>query len=370
MKRLFVTGVPVIGEELIGREEELKEIKHLLQTGQSVILIAPRRFGKTSLVLTLLKQLKKEGHYVADVDLFDIIDRRGLAERITESTLENKRIYGFITKLKEGAKDLFKGIEVRETIENFEFVLSFGQPKADISTLLREAFDLPEELAQRDNKDLFFFYDEFGDIKKFDGEEVLKLARSKFQRHRRVSYVFAGSYESVMKEIFADGKSAFYKFGRIVYLAEIAREDFTKYIDSKFQEEGISISGKIINQLLERTRCHPYYTQLLCQHIYYLVKGEKTVVVENDLLTGFENAFISERTYLEKVWEEMSGAPAQLTLLIKIARREGNLYALEHQNGINVSRCLTSLIKRGIIRRSNDTYQIIDPFFEYYLAKK
>lgn len=243
MKRLFVTGVPVIGEELIGREEELKEIKHLLQTGQSVILIAPRRFGKTSLVLTLLKQLKKEGHYVADVDLFDIIDRRGLAERITESTLENKRIYGFITKLKEGAKDLFKGIEVRETIENFEFVLSFGQPKADISTLLREAFDLPEELAQRDNKDLFFFYDEFGDIKKFDGEEVLKLARSKFQRHRRVSYVFAGSYESVMKEIFADGKSAFYKFGRIVYLAEIAREDFTKYIDSKFQEEGISISG-------------------------------------------------------------------------------------------------------------------------------
>lgn len=370
MKRLFVAGVPVIGEELIGREEELKEIKHLLQTGQSIILIAPRRFGKTSLVLTALKQLKEEGHYVADVDLFGITDRRGLAERITEATLENKRIYGFIDKLKEGALDLFKTIEIRQTIEDFEFVLGFGQPKVEPLTLLKETFDLPQKLAQKDNKDLFFFYDEFGDIKKFDGEEILKLARSKFQRHNRVSYIFAGSYESVMKEIFADGRSAFYRFGRIIYLKEIKERDFTEYIMERFRQENLHISEEITKNLLSKTRCHPYYTQLLCQHIYYLVKGEKERIEEIDVKGSFENAFISEMAYLDKMWEEISKAPAQLTLLIKIAKKEGNLYSLEQQNGINVSRCLTSLAKKGIIRKLNDAYSIIDPFFEYYLARR
>jgi len=45
-------------------------------------------------------------------------------------------------------------------------------------------------------------------------------------------------------------------------------------------------------------------TQLLCRHIYYLVKGEKLVVDEDDLSAGYENALVSERTYLEKMWEK------------------------------------------------------------------
>ena len=54
MSRLFVTGVPVIGKNMIGRENEKKQIKRLLMNGQSVILYAPRRMWKTSLALTIL----------------------------------------------------------------------------------------------------------------------------------------------------------------------------------------------------------------------------------------------------------------------------------------------------------------------------
>ena len=41
MKRLFVTGVPVTGNDFVGRNEELKAIGHSLQNGQSVVVIAP-----------------------------------------------------------------------------------------------------------------------------------------------------------------------------------------------------------------------------------------------------------------------------------------------------------------------------------------
>ncbi len=62
-----------------------------MQNGQSVVIIAPRRFGKTLLILTILQDLQKSGSYVADVDLFTVLNRRRLAaETIVEKTLENK----------------------------------------------------------------------------------------------------------------------------------------------------------------------------------------------------------------------------------------------------------------------------------------
>jgi hypothetical protein len=369
MKKLFVTGTPVTGKELIGRDKELKEITHLLQIGQSVILIAPRRFGKTSLLLTALAYLKNKGYYVADVDLFGIVDKRKLAEKITASSLENKKIFKFGAKLKQGISELFKNIQFKQVIQDFEFVLKFMEPNINPDDLLDNALNFPQELAEKDKKDFFFFYDEFGDIGKFDGEELLKLMRTKFQHHQRVCYLFAGSHESIMKEIFGEKKSAFYKFGRIIKLDEIPQEEFTKYISRKFNEENISITDKIIKQLLYKTKCHPYYTQLLCQHIYYLVKGEKNIVKHDDIITGYENAFFSESTYLEKMWEEMSSAPAQLNLLMKIAKGCKKLYSLENENGINVTRSIKSMLKKGIIHKKGENYIIIDPFFQEYLIR-
>ena len=74
MKRLFVTGVPVTGNDFGGGNEELRAIGHSLQNGQSVVVIAPRRFGKTSLILTILQGLQRSGSYVADVDLFTTLN--------------------------------------------------------------------------------------------------------------------------------------------------------------------------------------------------------------------------------------------------------------------------------------------------------
>ena len=60
-------GKPVTGKELVGRENEISLLMEYLQMGQSVVLVAPRRFGKTSLVLEALTRLK-DAHKAQDVD--------------------------------------------------------------------------------------------------------------------------------------------------------------------------------------------------------------------------------------------------------------------------------------------------------------
>jgi hypothetical protein len=78
-EKIFPVGVPVTGKDLIGRDKELEDIKSLLKIGQSVILTAPRKYGKTSLILELLRQLKEEKYYVGLIDLFGIVTKRHLA---------------------------------------------------------------------------------------------------------------------------------------------------------------------------------------------------------------------------------------------------------------------------------------------------
>src|SRR6056297_528533 len=85
-------GKPVTGDELIGREKEIRTIKDLLKAGQSVVLIAPRRFGKTSVLFEVMQELKKEHWFTCYVDLFSVPTLFSLAERITEGVLSNTRL--------------------------------------------------------------------------------------------------------------------------------------------------------------------------------------------------------------------------------------------------------------------------------------
>ena len=106
MNAPFPIGIPVRGKDLIGREEEINKIVDIVSDGQSVILIAPRRFGKTSILLEVLKRVKERGIYVGDVDIFRIISCRELSEKITDTILENRKIKGLVVSIKKGLSSL------------------------------------------------------------------------------------------------------------------------------------------------------------------------------------------------------------------------------------------------------------------------
>ncbi len=167
------------------------------------------------------------------------------------------------------------------------------------------------------------------------------------------------------KDLFTKEKSAFYKFARVIYLEEIAFNEFSNYIKSRFNQEGISISNECIKGILDKTRGHPYYTQLLCGSIHYLVVGRKESVYTEDIEEGYEDSLISERAYLEKMWEELT--IAQLETLFRITDPE-NLYSKKAK--INIARSIQALLLKGIIKKiGKGKYKIIGTFFEEFLRR-
>ena len=370
MKSLFQAGRPVLGEKLIGREEILEKIIRLLISGQSVVLIAPRRFGKTSIVLEVLNRIKAQGLFTAYIDIFATPTKRILSEQITGSVLSNKKLHEAFSNFRKSFSSLMQQVEFKQTIEDFEFILNFAEKNQDELTLLTNSIDFIEEFADKYSTQIICGFDEFGDIEKLNGEEIVKLFRSKIQLQQQASYIFSGSQESVMNKIFITSKSPFYRFAQVIQINEINPDIFKKYIREEFQKISVSISDDALDRLMKFSKGHPYYTQLICKHLeYFIIFSQKSNIDIINVNEAIEDAFWSEINYIEKLWEELSAGREQTQVLISIAKDTPSIYKSLDLNQLNVSRALRKLKTKGVIRKEKQLYCLIDPMLKYFIRK-
>ncbi len=358
-------GIPVTGSEFIGREEDINTMIELLQMGQSIVLIAPRRFGKTSLVLELLSHLKKQKKYTSFVDIFASPTIAALSEQITAQVLKNNKLDAIFKKSAQSALKLFKNAKLKAVIEDFEFLLSFAESNQNHWKLLENSIDFIDDYAIKNKKQMICAFDEFGDISKLNGNKIVKLFRSKTQQHKNTSYIFSGSYESVMNNLFVTQKAPFYRFARVINLGFIEPIKFSAYFKKKFKYFGITKYEKLSEQILQFTQGHPYYSQLALQETIIFYKLYDKLPTFNQLI---ETMLQSERNYLEKSWEEVSASKSTVKVIITIVKSSNGVYAALRNSGINIFRTLDQLKNRGVlIKGDNNSYQFSDPLFKKWI---
>lgn len=376
MKNAFQAGRPVVGHSLVGRDELLDELENILAIDQSVVLVAPRRYGKTSVALEVLKRFKKRGYFVADVDVFDVTDKRRLADKIIESCLQNNPVpvARYWKKLKAGALSVLSMLKFKPSDDDIEMVLQLSKPSVDEDKILDDALDFPEKFCRRHDKKMILFMDEFQDILKMGGEALLKKMRAKFQRHKNVIYVFAGSQESLMKTLFQLKQHAFYKFARIFEVGTISQEAFAPYITRSFAEGKIKITDDGVSAILKISGGHPYYTQLLCQMIYInCLKTKSTVISLPDISTAAHEVVAHEEAFFDETWKELGNKKHSRGIAGLIAQGKSP-YSYEGSTKENISRILSDLVHYGTIGKTgtgkSTQYFHKDPFFTQYVQLK
>jgi uncharacterized protein len=360
-------GKPVSGEHFIGREKEMMDLVQYLRTGQSVVLIAPRRFGKTSLMLECLASLKHKGLYTLFVDVFATPSLQKLSVKITEGVLSNRKLDLAFRKFRENIRDLLKNVEFKQVVEKHEYILTFGQNQQDEWKTLEDSIDFIERFAADNRKKIVCGFDEFGDLNKLDGKDIIKLFRSKIQLQKNVSYIFSGSYESVMNQMFTSSKSPFYRFARVIYLGGIDPVDYREYFNKLLSANNISISTQLIDQILLFTHGHPYYTNLFLREIihYYQVVMQKEPVGFSLLLGRIVDM---EKSYLDKAWEEISSRKEERAVILALAAGNSPYTSIDLKK-INVTRALTKLKGNGTLLRSGKQFLLTDPLLNYWIQK-
>lgn len=335
----------------IDRVEELTKLKEGLKRRENFIIIAPRRYGKTTLIRKVLEELQKEGVYALYIDLMPYADSMSaLSKYIVDEALDLLGIEGKIKKLSHLLQIRGKAVLKEEGIElNFELFKG-----TDEREMLREALELPERIGNRKRKRVVVAFDEFGEIYKTNPKAV-KLFRSVIQHHECTSYVFAGSQETIMKKVFMDKDGVFFRFGTVIELKGLDFKDTLEYVLNN-----LSVPAEEFVELFNLLKGHPYYIARIIDKL----KSGKDVMSALQELTEEENA------YVELLIERARSIKHALEILRALARGKNPYEALDIKDQI-ISRTLNTLVNYGYLRKiSRGVYEFTDPLLEIYLGER
>ncbi|RKX86180.1 MAG: hypothetical protein DRP58_04795 [Spirochaetes bacterium] len=350
------------------RVEEIEVVKKDINNGLNILIYAPRRFGKTSLVLKALKELNNRYIFIdlmGITDEIEFINAYFNAISISLETTTEKTVRYFKKVLK-----IRPNINITFDMEGSpSYSLSFT--KSEKGNVLEEIMNIPFEHAKHSKEKPIVVLDEFQEVSKLNLEEKL---RSLIQLHgNKVSYIFLGSKKSIMQKLFFNKNSAFYKSVKHLPIKGIASSEWSSFIKKGFKNNGKKISDKFIKNILSISKGFPYYTQQIAYELYNscepasAVDDIKMKETLRSVLDREEDLFLQE-------WENLSINQRKALKLIITANGE-NLYEGKIMDQFNMNssilkKAVEGLVNKDVIDKSGKRYYMQDPMFEYYLHER
>ena len=91
-----------------------------------------------------------------------------------------------------------------------------------------------------------------------------------------------------MIDLFADSNNPFYKFGDMLFLQKISRDEWVKFIVKRFKDTDKFISDELAGYIADKVENHPYYVQQLSQLSWFRTSKECTKYAVDEAFDGLE----------------------------------------------------------------------------------
>jgi hypothetical protein len=374
----FTFGDLALDEAFTDREEELRELVSDMLNGQNVLVYAPRRYGKSSLVLRASQEALRAKALVGYCDLMRTPTKERFAAALAKTIYSD--IASPVDQVFERAADLFRGLRIIPTMEvdpsdgSLRFSFEAGRRKVDIDDTIERLLELLGELAAERKRRVVMVFDEFQEVLALD-QRFPNLMRAVFQAQPEVSHVYLGSKRHLLERIFNDKNEPFWRSAKQLEIGMIAPEKFATFVHARFSETGKRIADPALERVLQATGGHPYGTQELSYFVWELTP-EGGVATVADVDAALTNVLRSEHNHFTQLWDE---APHQQRLLMLAIAAEptpsvyARAYHERHELPSNptLQTALGALRKKEIVGRNRQgEYCIIEPFFADWLTRE
>jgi hypothetical protein len=372
MKNPFEYGGVVSGHAFCDREAEKTDLLKAIRNNEKLFVFSERRFGKTSLVLSVIAKLPQKHTVSAYVDLWPTDDEpsfvSALAKAITSSMSTSTE------KLLSTGKALFSSLVPTMTLnDDGKPELSFGFSKnVKIDRALEEVLQTPARIANKQNKNVVVVFDEFQQILEYQNDLVERKLRSVIQNHSKVAYIFLGSRRHLIHKMFMEKTRPLYRAGGHYPLGPISETYWTPFIRSHFRSTDRFISDELIHSIYASTQGHPFYTQHLCHAVWELC--DRKAKVTPKMVDAATRLLLQRENYAyTTLWESL--ALNQRKFLKGLASEAGKVQPFSSEfigkyglgSGSNVQRVVDSLLEKDVIDRDNGSFLISDRFFRLWV---
>ncbi len=368
----FLFGTNVSEDAFVNRDDETRRLALNFRSGIHTIMISPRRWGKSSLVLETARRMKTEKKIrFCFIDLFSIHNEQEFYEALCREAIKatSNKAEDWMKAGREFFKSILPRLSVGVDPQN-DFSVSFDWRQAEQHR--NEILQLPEAIAGKKGMRLVICIDEFQNIKSFrDSEKIEKNLRAIWQHHKRVSYCLYGSKRHMMTNIFDSPGRAFYRFGDMFFLQKISKAHWEKFIVEKFLSTRKSIALELAAKIAGTMKNHSYYVQQLA-HLVWMHTTKKAT--DETFQFALNELMNFNALFYQTIIENLSNTQINfLNAVIKGVEKFTSVDAMRsYQLGTprNVSKSRMTLESADIIDVSNGKVSMLDPAFELWLRRE
>lgn len=367
----FQFGSVVRGEYFFDRKEETARVVDTLSGGNNLVLFAPRRYGKTSLVFRAMSELEKRGVACVYFDFSPIYDLADFCRVYARSVFETQKGW---RKIVEKLSTWIRGARPKISLSpdgKASLELDFPEGGADAETL-DAVLALPERIADSSRR-LVVVFDEFQEISRFEKIRFEALLRSVVQRRENVSYLFLGSKTHMLGAMFTERSRPFFNSAATMRISKLPLADTVDFLRRRFRKTGVSLSPELARSVVAEADGVPYYVQLLAAEIWQRVRNcDGESVAEDDVSESVKQIIALKKDFYAELYDRLS--LVQKKLARAIARDGKNVFSAAYakRHGLStpssVQKALDVLIAEGIAEKDDAAFSVSDPFFRRFLC--
>jgi len=365
----FKFGDPVEGEYYLPWPELDRTVYQFLSNRIHVVLIGPRRFGKTSFVFNLLKKLESEDFACPFVDIFNVTSHRDFLQQMLRA-LKTKKSWS------ESAKKWLIQWKAKISADldpvsgQTSFGLSFDKNSdKDVKEMIQDVLAGLKNLGEK----VVLVIDEFQKITELDDQGWLEATlRTHMQQLRNTSFLFTGSRKSLISDMLNNSSRPLYRSCQSIDFPSFG-EELIDWVITRFAQVGSTIDRDAVVYLKKIVQDTPNYVQMVCFHLvaagYKKIKCQEVADILKKVVR--QNAY-AYQTLLNSL------SPLQQRVLRLAAKESKQIFAKELLNKYEIpsapalSSSIKALKEKGILDEEGTGRGIVifdDPLFAIWLKE-
>lgn len=359
-------------EYFCDRQHETAELTSLLLNGNNVVLMSPRRMGKTGLLYHCFGQEEIRKRYTTFI--IDILSTSNLTDLVVamgRAILSQLMPSGqrAIAKFARTVSSLRPTITM-DPMGNANFSIEVTQPGAPEYSL-EQIFKYIEE----SDRPVLVAMDEFQQITCYPEKNVEAVLRTYIQRSRNSTWVFSGSSRHLLSEMFLAPSRPFYASTSLLSLECIPCGIYSEFAAGLFQKNGKCLDLEVPQMVYGKFDGVTWFMQKVMNRLYSETVPGETCNVSMVDETIREIVEGNGAIYTDLLYQL---APRQKELLLAI-NREGKAEAItsgkfikKHslQSPSTVQTAAKALVDRQIVTFNQGAYEVYDKFFSMWLSSR
>lgn len=366
----FIVTGKIKPEYFCDRVNESARLVKSITNGNNLVIISPRRMGKTGLIQFCYDKPEiREEYYTFFIDILH-------TSSLQEFTyLLGRVIYETLLPRSVKMANLF--IQTIKSINGkfgFDPMTNLPVFNLELGDIERPEYTLDEIFGylSKADKPCIVAVDEFQQIAKYSEKNIKALLRTHIQRSVNSHFIFAGSERHLMQEMFSPSARPFYHSADILELRAIASEIYVPFIIGHFEKRNRRIAEENVKKVYNLFQGHTYYIQKTFNESFAdTLEGEECTL--EIIQAAIDNMIASNDTIFREI---LSNIPEKQKELLYAIAKDG---VAEHitsadfikrhklSSASSVQSAANKLLNRDIITEINKVFSVTDRLFAMWI---